>query len=386
MARSAQAYVRGNPRKFYEWLKTAEVRSLPRGPAVWIGGDCHLGNLGPLADENGDIDIQIRDLDQSVIGNPVHDLIRLGLSLATAVRGSDLPGVTTASMLDNMIECYEHAFGGVSKHLESQRPKPDSIREAMSHSLNRSWRQLATDRIEDTSPTIPLGKRFWPLRKAEKLEIGKLFEQKSVRRLATSLNSRKDKAPIKVLDAAYWRKGCSSLGRLRFAVLVGIGKRPYKGKNLCLMDIKEAVKAAAPPYPHVRMPQDNAKRVVEGARHLAPNLGQRMVAARFLDKSVFIRELLPQDLQLEIEHLTREEAMKAAGYLAAVLGKAHARQMDRSTKKRWREELQQHRARKKDAPSWLWSSVVELQVIHEAAYLEHCRKYAMNLALSRRDK
>jgi len=382
MARSAQAYVRGTTRKFYEWLETAEVGRLPHGPAVWIGGDCHLGNLGPLADETGDIDIQIRDLDQSVIGNPVHDLIRLGLSLATAVRGSDLPGVTTAKMLDNMLSCYEQAFGRVSKDPESRHKKPDSIREAIRLSLNRSWKQLASDRIEDTNPTIPLGKRFWPLRKDERLEIKNIFAQEDVRRLATSLKARKGKASIKVLDAAYWRKGCSSLGRLRFAVLVGIGKPPYKGKNLCLMDIKEAVKAAAPQYPHVRMPRNNAERVVEGALHLAPNLGQRMLAVRLFDKSVFIRELLPQDLQLEIEQLTRDEAMKAAGYLAAVLGKAHARQMDTPTKKQWHEELKRHRPKRKNAPSWLWSSVVELQVLHEAEYLEHCRKYAMDPSLS----
>jgi uncharacterized protein (DUF2252 family) len=381
MARSAQAYVRGNTRKFYEWLETAKVGRLPHGPAVWIGGDCHLGNLGPLADETGDIDIQIRDLDQSVIGNPVHDLIRLGLSLATAVRGSDLPGVTTARMLDNMLDCYEQAFGRVSKDPESRHKKPDSIREAMRRSLNRSWKQLASDRIEDTNPTIPLGKRFWPLRKDEILEIKNLFAQENVRRLATSLKARKDKASVRVLDTAYWRKGCSSLGRLRFAVLVGIGKPPYKGKNLCLMDIKEAVKAAAPQYPHVRMPRDNAERVVEGALHLAPNLGQRMLAARFFDKSVLIRELLPQDLQLEIEQLTRDEAMNAAGYLAAVLGKAHALQMDTPTRKKWQEELKRHRPKKKNAPSWLWSSVVELQVLHEAEYLEHCRKYAMDPAV-----
>jgi len=84
MARSAQAYVWGNTRKFYEWVKTAEVGRLPRGPAVWMGGDCHLGNLGPLADENGDIDIQIRDLDQSAIGTPVHDP-------ATARPSGDVP-------------------------------------------------------------------------------------------------------------------------------------------------------------------------------------------------------------------------------------------------------------------------------------------------------
>jgi uncharacterized protein (DUF2252 family) len=60
--------------------------------------------LGPIANAEGHIDIQIRDLDQTVIGNPAHDLIRLGLSLATAARGADLSGVTTAKMLENMIE------------------------------------------------------------------------------------------------------------------------------------------------------------------------------------------------------------------------------------------------------------------------------------------
>ena len=45
-----------------------------------------------------------------MIGNPAHDLIRLGLSLAMAARGSDLPGVTTARMVERMIEGYETAF------------------------------------------------------------------------------------------------------------------------------------------------------------------------------------------------------------------------------------------------------------------------------------
>jgi uncharacterized protein (DUF2252 family) len=101
MAQSAHAYVRGNTAKFYEWLEKAEG-TVPDGPAIWICGDCHVGNLGPVANAEGEVEIGIRDLDQTVIGNPAHDLIRLGLSLATAARGSDLPGVTTALMLEQM--------------------------------------------------------------------------------------------------------------------------------------------------------------------------------------------------------------------------------------------------------------------------------------------
>jgi len=86
------------------------------------------------------------------------------------------------------------------------------------------------------------------------------------------------------------------------------------------------------------MPKDNGKRVVAGARRLSPALGDRMMAAKVLGRSVVLRELMPQDLKLEIDRPSRDEA---------------------------------------DAPSWLWSSVVELASIHEAAHLEHCRQYAL---------
>jgi uncharacterized protein (DUF2252 family) len=69
MAQSAHAFVRGSTVKFYEWLESANRIKLPEGPPVWICGDCHIGNLGPVADAKGHVLIQIRDLDQTVIGN-----------------------------------------------------------------------------------------------------------------------------------------------------------------------------------------------------------------------------------------------------------------------------------------------------------------------------
>src|ERR1700716_2984541 len=110
MARSAHAYVRGNTLQFYEWLEAGSGDKLPQGPPVWICGDCHVGNLGPVANADGKVEIEIRDLDQTVIGNPAHDLVRLGLSLATSARGSDLSGVTTAKMLEEMIEGYQQGL------------------------------------------------------------------------------------------------------------------------------------------------------------------------------------------------------------------------------------------------------------------------------------
>ncbi|MET3215887.1 DUF2252 domain-containing protein [Burkholderia sp. D-99] len=381
MARSAHAYVRGNTVRFYEWIESLERHTLPEGPPIWICGDCHVGNLGPIANARGHVEIQIRDLDQTVVGNPVHDLIRLGLSLATAARGSDLSGVIVAAMIEQMMDGYERAFDShACVDAAASIDNPESIRLVMREAWKRSWKKLARERIENTRPTIPFGKTFWPLSKEERRAVTQLFADEAVAGLATSLRSRDEGASVEVLDAAYWVKGCSSLGRLRVAELLDIGHESSRGNDLCLMDVKEAIQAAAPRYPSVKMPRDNAARVVEGAHHLAPFLGDRMRASRFLDRSVFLRELLPQDVKMEINQLTRDEAAKVARFLARVVGNAHASQMDASTRESWRGELRRNRSKVLDAPSWLWASIVELVSRHERGYLEHCRRYAMDSA------
>ncbi len=377
MAESAHAYVRGSTAQFYQWLGASTRRALPEGPPVWICGDCHVGNLGPIAGADGELAIQIRDLDQTVIGNPAHDMIRLALSLAMAARGSDLPGVTTARMLERMVQGYEAAF-----QPEADRAPvgtmPRMVRQVMRAAAGRSWKHLADERIEGVAPNIPLGKRFWPLTHDERRAAATLFEQDDLRRLVTTLRKRSEDAPVRVLDAAYWKKGCSSLGRLRLAVLVSVGEGRHA--RHCLMDIKEAVAAAAPHQAGADVPADNGERVVTGARNLSPLLGERMVATELLGKSVFVRELLPQDLKLEIEHLDQTEAMEVAEFLAHVVGTSHARQMDTEACAAWFEELGRNRSTTLDAPSWLWDSVVDLVGLHEAAYLRHCRRWAMEAA------
>ncbi len=225
MAISAHAYVRGNTLKFYEWLESLDRGTLPEGPAIWICGDCHVGTLGPVASAKGKVEIEIRDLDQTVIGNPAHDLIRLALSLATAARGSDLPGVSTALMMEEMIVGYEEALVNPDSKRKPSGKDTAPIRFVLKQALKRKWRHLADERIEDVKPSIPLGKCFWTLANGEKREISRLFGSGEVRKLITSLRQRKNKSRVEVVDASYWMKGCSSLGRLRYAVLAQVGGR-----------------------------------------------------------------------------------------------------------------------------------------------------------------
>ena len=374
MARSAHAYVRGSTTKFYEWLEQHES-TLPEGPPVWICGDCHAGNLGPLAAQDGQIELQIRDLDQTVIGNPAHDVIRLGLSLASVARGADVPGAETARMIEDMVEGYRDGLAHASTK-EVQQDEPEIVKLLLKQASKRKWRHLAAERTEGKGAELPIGKTFWPLSKTEVADLAELFETSEVQSFVAALGGLDDGAAA-IEDAAYWVKGCSSLGRLRYAVVLSVQGGKDDDDRYRLVDIKEGVTAAAPRNRHAKMPRDNAERVVTGARSLSPHLGERMLAGRLGSRSVVIRELMPQDVKIEADILTQKEGSGSARYLAAVVGRAHGRQMDSAHRKSWSADLAGQSSKSLDAPSWLWRSVVDLLATHEAAYLEHCRRYAL---------
>jgi uncharacterized protein (DUF2252 family) len=173
MARSAHAYVPGSTRHFNEWLAAESGHKLPDGPPIWI---CYEGNHGPVASADGKVEIQIRDLDQTVLGNHAHDLIRLGLSLATAARGSDLPGVTTALMLEHMVEGSESSMK--SDRVQKTAHSSGKLRlteMVLRQPIKREWRHLAQERIKDVKPTIPLGEKLWSIPGEANEEIKQLF-------------------------------------------------------------------------------------------------------------------------------------------------------------------------------------------------------------------
>lgn len=370
MARSAHAYVRGSTSKFYDWLAVSGVH-LPAGPPVWICGDCHVGNMGPIADAKGRVAVQIRDLDQTVVGNPAHDIVRLGLSLASAGRSADLSGVVTARMLEGLIGGYQRGMETTEGKKADRAHKPREIQRLLNRSVERRWQHLAHERLRDIEPQLPVGRKFWPPTDEESAAVRSLIKTDSTREVLTRLTARDSQTDIHLVDLAYWVKGCSSLGRMRFAALVGFGKNNRDG--YCLVDIKEATRPAAPRTLDERMPRNDAERVVAGARALAPNLGERMFPAEVLGRPVVVRELMPQDLKIEIADMTDAGALKIAEYLGYVVGRAHARQMVGKLRRAWVQKLEKNRPKTLDAPTWLWTSVVELMGVHESAYLEHCR-------------
>jgi uncharacterized protein (DUF2252 family) len=380
MARSAHAFVRGSTDQFYEWLASPKTTAIPAGPPVWICGDCHIGNLGPIGHVEGTAVVEMRDLDQTVIGNPAHDLVRLALSLAMASRSSDLPGVTTARLTEDLVAGYERSFEGeaVSEEIEDL---PPPIRLIMRRAVKRTSRRLLDERLGKKRGKFEIGRKFWRLADDEYEAVRRIAEQEPIRKLITKLEDRDAEAPVTLVDAAFWVKGCSSLGLWRVAALVEFQLDGKKGNTaLALLDLKQAVKPVAPWAAGTDPGFSPGVRVLEGARRLAPALGSRMLAGTLLDRSVFVRELLPQDLKVELDRIDPTDARRLAFYLGKVVGRAHRRQMTIEQTRAWTTELASHRTKNLDAPSWLWQALIQLVALHEHAYLEHCRRYAMAAA------
>jgi uncharacterized protein (DUF2252 family) len=151
-------------------------------------------------------------------------------------------------MLEQIMEGYEEPLVDADPDLRSRRP--ECVQVVMRQAVKRTWDHLAKERLEDTHPTIPLGRRFWPVADEEKRQIERFFFRP--RKCAywwRHYAPRRDDARVEVVDAAYWMKGCSSLGRLRFAVLLEVGKNQAKEGGLCRSTSRKLLQAAAPRHP-----------------------------------------------------------------------------------------------------------------------------------------
>jgi len=156
------------------------------------------------------------------MANPAFDIIRLALSLASSARGRSLPGVTTTRMLEAIADGYESAFEHDFDETTDNPEPPDAVRVALHEAHCRAWKSLAKEHIEDIEHHIPLGAKFWPVSVEERRAIEAVFTDHSITTIATMIHSRDANATAEKIDAAYWMKGCSSLGLLRYGVLLGV--------------------------------------------------------------------------------------------------------------------------------------------------------------------
>lgn len=378
MSLSAHAFVRGNARLFYDVVAERLARRLPSGPRIWISADCHGENIGAVADVRGRAQLEMNDFDESTIGQPILDVVRLALSLAMAARASGLGGLDIARLLEGLTAGYVAELDARRTGAQAAVAAPPRFRKL----LKRASDQTRTALFDHRVPRGPSGvrafahsARYWPLTAAERDALFGLVELKNVRHLITTLLGVAAETPVDAVDAAFRIAGTASLGVWRAAILVHVGdhkKRKVADETLRLIDVKEAVPSNAPRLTGAKTPRDDATRITLGAFVLAPAIGDRMVPATVLDRRVVVRELLPQDLKASLTRLAADECEAVGRHLGAVIGRAHAKQLPPSDAAMWRKTLAGKRVDRAGPPRWLWDALVELVAVHEPAYLRHC--------------
>lgn len=378
MALDAHAFVRASAGLFYRSLADGLDETIPGADPIWISGDCHGENLGAVGNAHGTANLDLNDLDETVVGWAAHDLVRLALDMTVAARSyEELRGVETVAIVAAVLEGYCDALSRCSPG------KPVALVEAppqLRKLIRRTAEQTRTDlldrrvpRGEDGKRRFAFGPRYFPLADHERAAIDALIAKDEMRTLVASLTDEAADVQVEVLDAAFRVAGTGSLGCWRAAALVRIGSGKKEGDaRLRLVDIKEALPSDAIRHPKGKTPTDDADRVVSGARALVPMFGERMLAATVLHRRVVVRELLPQDRKVNLDLLKRGEAAPIARHLGAVVGRAHARQLTPEQAAAWGTQLLPKGTCDGRPPDWLWETLIELVGIHEEAYLRHC--------------
>lgn len=381
MAATAHAFVRAKVDLFYSTLRDERLR-LPEGPAIWISGDCHAENFGAVSDARGEGDLEMNDLDETSVGEPAHDVLRLALSLSMAARAAGRNGLDTAAMLEAMVRGYD----AVLRRREREEPPsldepPARLRKLERHAAARTRTELLDGRCpeKDGRRAFPMGPRYWPLSDVERRAVNALLGRPEVEALVTTLAglSLDHDGGLEIVDVAFRVAGTGSLGVFRVAAVVSLGShgKRHRDEDLRLLDVKEATPTHTPAAPGARVPKDDAERVVRGARALSPPVGSRLLAATLGELPVVVRELLPQEDKVSVDGLEHDEACEVAGHLGAIMGRAHARQLDPKEAKAWRAAFGA-KGESPAPPRWLWDGLVATVGTHEAAYLAHCGELA----------
>ncbi len=383
MSESAHGFVRASLPLFYRTLEERPGHSFPLGPPVWICGDCHVENVGAVADAAGVTELSLNDLDEAVVGSPTHDLLRMALSVSMELRAGGLTGPDLSRLVHALAKGYATVIEQRSRDLAFDLGEvPPRFKKLLKRAARQTPEKLMRHFELEKVPsgrTFPVGDRYWPLTRTEDRAVRKLVGSEEVQTLITTLSGRGRGEPTEIVDTTFRVAGTASLGVFRAAALVHVGgEKPGKRKDesLAKVDMKEAAPSVTPRHPGGKTPEDDAERVIAAARQMAPHFGERMMAAELLGRRVVVRELWPEEKKARLTALEAGEVEGIGAFLGGLVARAHARQLTSHEAADWLAELKGGKQKRGVAPDWLWHTLVDLIGVHETAYLLHCRKVA----------
>ena len=228
-------FFRGTFHVFCRDLEAGPFRKWPAlaasGPVV---GDLHTENFGTFRATTGDVVYDINDFDETAEGSLEFDLRRLATSLILAALDNKLRLGDGVRAAEESIRAYLETvvrMGRVKKRDAFVRAHdPDTVRRLLLVAAEKSRIEFLRPMVAESTPGE------WVLRPSEHLlPIDEPQREGIVKALPAYLESAlapKGANPRKYSfqDACFRIAGCGSLGRLRFALLMGKGQAKAKGK------------------------------------------------------------------------------------------------------------------------------------------------------------
>ena len=254
------------------------------------------------------------------------------------------------------------------------------IRLVMKRAVKRTWKRLLDERIGGDRRTITLGSGSGRSSDDERRRCASLVEHEPIRKLDHAARGSRCRVAGDARRCRVLGQGLQLARPVARPALVEFPTRRKKGiapvaraaRHQAGVEAERAVGARRRPRlsPGVRVVR---ARATSHRRSAA-----RMLAASLLEPLGVHSRAVSAGSQGRARSHRRRRRPRGRYYLGKVVGRAHRRQLRRRRDPRlWLAELTKHRTKNLDAPSWLWRALVQLVGLHEHAYLEHCRRYAL---------
>lgn len=282
----------------------------PSAPEGLIVGDLHLENFGTYRGASGELCFDVNDFDEVAPGPLDLDLKRLCTSAML------VPGIERGVRLAAATR-IAHAWAEGAERLGGRFPVAvwgvDKAEGWLQQLLREKGRRTRADLVAKAAPGKArrrFGEDGDPPRFAHAAKPWPVLVEAALDDYYEHLKQLKADLPGKdweLVDVAYRFKGTGSLGRLRFAVLLG------KGEERMILEFKEAAQSAIDLARSRDVPIIQRARVQTAAiRRMQGDPWPRVAGAHLGEIPVLVREIEPE-----------EEKLGCARFAAAVDGGGH---------------------------------------------------------------
>lgn len=308
---------------------------------IWLHGDCHVENIGALANSQGQVVYDLDDFDDAVIGDYQLDLWRLATSLVLLLReNSGFSASDEENLLNALSTSYLMTLGSYQGNPPEQTRiftasnTPSPLSDFLSDTTRKSSRLRMLEKLTAKAN----GRRVFDFYHPDILPVPRPVEAAIIGAMPNYIatlppHMRNHPGYFRVKSVAQrLRGGMGSLGMARYYVLIEGATANEEDDRV--LDFK--AQGVPNPWPYIDLEVRNqilavangnhALRTVLAARALGYHVDEHMGTATLFGSGFSVRERTPARGSLDVRDLSSpSRVIKLAEVWGAILATAHAR-------------------------------------------------------------